>query len=203
MQNKLQELTDKLYNEGLSKGKQAADQLLSNAKKEAAEIIANAKKEGEQIVANATKEALELKTKAENDIKMAGMQTISAVRQQIETAIIAKSVGSDIAKAANDTEFIKEIILTIAKAFNPSSEASVDLNLILPEKQEKEFGNFITAKLHEICKEGLTVTYSKSLDNGFKIGPKDGGYLINFTEEEFNGLISQYIRPKTRSILFG
>ena len=39
MQNKLQELTDKLYNEGLSKGKQEAELLRANAKKEAEKII--------------------------------------------------------------------------------------------------------------------------------------------------------------------
>ena len=39
MQNKLQELTDRLYNEGLSKGKQEADQLLANAREEARQIV--------------------------------------------------------------------------------------------------------------------------------------------------------------------
>ena len=33
MQNKLQELTDKLYNEGLSKGKQEGEAILNEAKK--------------------------------------------------------------------------------------------------------------------------------------------------------------------------
>ena len=32
MQNKLQELTDKLYNEGLSKGKQEGEAILNEAK---------------------------------------------------------------------------------------------------------------------------------------------------------------------------
>ena len=33
MQNKLQELTDKLYNEGLSKGKQEGEAILNEAKR--------------------------------------------------------------------------------------------------------------------------------------------------------------------------
>ena len=40
MQNKLQELTDKLYNEGLSKGKQEGEELLAKAKVQAEEIVA-------------------------------------------------------------------------------------------------------------------------------------------------------------------
>ena len=40
MENKLQELTDKLYNEGLSKGKKEGEEILANARKEAADIVA-------------------------------------------------------------------------------------------------------------------------------------------------------------------
>ena len=48
MQNKLQELTDKLYNEGLSKGKQEGEEILAKAKVQAEEIIAKAKAEAEE-----------------------------------------------------------------------------------------------------------------------------------------------------------
>ena len=50
MSNKLQELTDRLYNEGLSKGKEEGEILLFKARKEADEIIANARKQAEDIV---------------------------------------------------------------------------------------------------------------------------------------------------------
>ena len=53
MQNKLQELTDKLYNEGLSKGKEEGEALLAKAKAEAAEIVAAAKKEAAGIISKA------------------------------------------------------------------------------------------------------------------------------------------------------
>ena len=43
--DKLQELTDKLYNEGLAKGKEEGARILEDAKKKAEEIIANATKD--------------------------------------------------------------------------------------------------------------------------------------------------------------
>ena len=46
MQNKLQELTDKLYQEGLSKGKQEGENLVAQAKAEADRIIKEAQAEG-------------------------------------------------------------------------------------------------------------------------------------------------------------
>ena len=53
MQNKLQELTDKLYNEGLSKGKQAGEAIVREAKAKADGILSAARKEAEDIVSNA------------------------------------------------------------------------------------------------------------------------------------------------------
>ena len=42
MQNKLQELTDKLYEEGLSKGKEEGARILEDARQEAERILAEA-----------------------------------------------------------------------------------------------------------------------------------------------------------------
>ena len=88
MQNKLQELTDKLYNEGLSKGKNEGEAILANAKVQAEEIIAQAKKEAEAIVAGAQKEAQDLKTRTAGEIALASRQSISQTRQAIEGLVI-------------------------------------------------------------------------------------------------------------------
>ena len=84
MQNKLQELTDKLYNEGLSKGKQEGEAVLANARVQAAEIVDNAKKEAAGIVAAARKEAENIRAKADGDLRIAAGQSIEATRQAIE-----------------------------------------------------------------------------------------------------------------------
>ena len=44
MENKLQELTRKLYDEGLEKGRADADKLVADAKAEAARLVAEAKR---------------------------------------------------------------------------------------------------------------------------------------------------------------
>ena len=112
MQNKLQELTDKLYNEGLSKGKQEAELLRANAKKEAEKIIADAKNEAANIIASAKKEAEQIKSRVENDLRMASNQTIAAVKQQVENLIISKALSNPVKASMTDAEFLKSVILT-------------------------------------------------------------------------------------------
>ena len=79
MSNKLQELTDKLYNEGLSKGKEEGELLLAQARVEADKIRATGRREAALMVAEAEKTAAALKEKAESDIRMASAGRTSRI----------------------------------------------------------------------------------------------------------------------------
>ena len=201
MQNKLQELTDKLYNEGLSKGKQEGEELLAKAKVQADDIITKAQAEAERIIAAAQKQAEEIKTKTASDVKMAASQSIAATKKDIETLIVGKMTGEAVKKALSSADFIKELIQAVAEKF--TTDGPVDLNLVLPESLKKDLEPFATKELAKILGAGVEASFSKKVAGGFQIGPKDGGYFVSFTEETFNQLISEYLRPATKKLLFG
>ena len=201
MQNKLQELTDKLYNEGLSKGKQEGEEILAKAKAQAEEIVAKAQAEAAQILAAAQKQAEEVKTKTASDVKMAASQSIAATRKDIETLIVGKMTDEAVKKALSTPDFIKEIIKAVAEKF--TTDGPVELALILPESLKKDLEPFVTKELATILNAGVEASFSKKVSGGFKIGPKEGSYFISFTEETFNRLISEYLRPTTKKLLFG
>ena len=201
MQNKLQELTDKLYNEGLSKGKQEGEELLAKAKAQVDEMIAKAQAEAAQIIAAAQKQAEEIKTKTASDVKMASTQSIAATKKDIETLIVGKMTNEAVKKALSTPDFIKELIKTVAEKF--TTDGPVDLDLVLPESLKKDLEPFATAELAKILGAGVQASFSKKVAGGFQIGPKDGGYFVSFTEDTFNQLISEYLRPATKKLLFG
>ena len=201
MQNKLRELTDKLYNEGLSKGKQEGEELLAKAKVQAEEMIAKAQAEAAQIVAAAQKQADEIKSKVASDIRMASSQSLAATRSDIETLVVGKMTDEAVKKALTSAEFVKELIQAVAAKF--TTEGPVDLALILPESLQKELEPFVNNELAKILGAGVEASFSKKVSGGFKIGPKNGGYFVSFTDETFNELIAEYLRPATKKILFG
>ena len=201
MQNKLQELTDRLYNEGLSKGKQEGEELLAKAKVQAEEIVAKAQAEAAQIVAAAQKQAEELKTKTASDIKMAAAQSIAATKKDIETLIVGKMTEADVKKALTSAEFVKELIKAVAGRF--TTDGPVDLAVVLPESLKSEVEPFVTNELAKTLGAGVEASFSKKVSGGFRIGPKEGGYFVSFTDETFNELISEYLRPATKKLLFG
>ena len=201
MHNKLQELTDKLYNEGLSKGKQEGEALLQEATAKADSILAEARKEADGIIAKARKEAEELKTRVNADLKMAANQSIAATKQDIEKIVVAKITDKEVKTALSSADFLKEIITAVARNFNAAEP--VDLEVVLPESLKKEMEPFVAKELSSILKSGITASFSKKIGGGFTIGPKDGSYFISFTDETFTDLISEYLRPAAKKILFG
>ena len=201
MQNKLQELTDKLYKEGLSKGKQEGEEILAKAKDQAEEIIGKAKAEAEAIIAAAQKEAEDLRTKVTGDLKMAAGQSVAATRQDIETLIPTKMTEGEISSALTSADFVKQVILAVAKGFNAQDAAA--LELVLPESLKKELEPFVAKELATVLNGGVQASFSKKISGGFNIGPKDGGYFISFTDETFKALIAEYLRPATKKLLFG
>lgn len=201
MQNKLQELTDKLYNEGLSKGREEGEALLAKAKSQAADIVAEAEKKAAEIMTKAEKEAEAYKVKVAGDLKMAASQSVQATRKDIEDLVVFKMTGSATEKALSDEAFVKEVIKAVAEKFN--AETAMDLNLVLPESLKSSLEPFVKNELSSILKGQVNASFSKKIAGGFTIGPKDGSYFISFTDETFKELISEYLRPATRKLLFG
>lgn len=201
MQNKLQELTDKLYNEGLSKGREEGEALLAKAKSQAADIVAEAEKKAAEIMTKAEKEAEAYKVKVAGDLKMAASQSVQATRKDIEDLVVFKMTGSATEKALSDEAFVKEVIKAVAEKFN--AETAMDLNLVLPETLKSSLEPFVKNELSTILKGQVNASFSKKIAGGFTIGPKDGSYFISLTDETFKELISEYLRPATRKFLFG
>ena len=201
MQNKLQELTDRLYNEGLSKGKQEGEELLAKAKVQAEEIVAKAQAEAAQIVAAAQKQAEDLKTKTASDVRMAAAQSLAATKKDIETLIVGKMTDEAVKKTLSSADYVKELIKAVAEKF--TTDGPVELAVVLPEALKKELEPFVTDELAKTLGAGVEASFSKKVSGGFQIGPKEGGYFISFTDETFTELISEYLRPTTKKLLFG
>ena len=72
-----------------------------------------------------------------------------------------------------------------------------------PEKLQKELEPFVKNELTKALGKGVEASFAKKINGGFKIGPKDGSYFISLTDESFQELIGDYLRPTTKEILFG
>jgi V/A-type H+-transporting ATPase subunit E len=203
MQNKLQELTEKIYKEGLSKGTEEANQILSKAKDDAARIVADAKKEAEQIVSLARKEADDYKKNVETETSISVRQVFSGLKLDVAKLIESEVLKAPVVDALKDADFLKKIIEAAILNWNRVESENVSLNLLVPEELQKSMNEHFSAKALAKLNVGLKVIADSNISYGFKIGPQDNSYIVNFTDNDFEALFSEFARPRIVKMLFG
>jgi V/A-type H+-transporting ATPase subunit E len=203
MNDKLQELTRKIYEEGLEKGKKEAGEILSNAKHEADELLKNARKEAEKIIEQAKKESEELKKNVQSELNLSSKQAINALKQRLTDLVVTKSIRGTLDKAFDDNEFIQKIILAIVANWDKIDKSGGDITVVLPEKDKGKLDDFLKGKIAKQIQSGLTIDFEEGMKSGFKIGPADGSFRISFTESDFENFFKQYLRPRTKKLLYG
>ena len=196
-------MTRKLYDEGLEKGRADADKLVADAKAEAARLVAEAKAEAEAIVKAAEAKAEDLRKNSMAEISLAGKQAVAKLKEQVAEMIIAKSTVEGVKAANLDAEFVKKMLLEVAHNWNGASSENVSLSAMLPEAKKAELDAAIEKSAKELLAAGVEVGYSKNVKSGFKVGAKNGGYYISFSDEDFNALLGEYLRDKVAALIFG
>jgi V/A-type H+-transporting ATPase subunit E len=203
MENKLQELTQKLYTVGVEKAQIEAEKIIADAQTKANHIIKNANVEAETIIANAKTESAELKKKIESELKLSSKQVIATVKNQVTNLVVQDLLSKDIEKALGDNDFIKTVIELMVKKWQPDEAESTDLQIILPQDKKDNFNKYIKEKINQLLAKGLTVSFEDNFKSGFKIAPKDNSYIINFAQEDFDNFFKTYLRAKTANLLYG
>lgn len=200
MENKkLQELTEKLYAEGLSKGREEAEKMVAEAEAKAAKLIAEAEQKAAEIQKAAEAKAAELKKNNETEMALSTRQVVAALKENITNLVVAKSVEPSVHAALLDVEFVKEMLLGIARGWNGERVA---LEAILPAEMKARFESEAEAAVKALLAEGIEVGYSDRVKSGFKVAPKNGGYYISFTEEDFSALLAEYLKEKVTKMLY-
>lgn len=200
MQTKLQELTEKIYSEGVEKAKLEADAIIKAAQEKAKAIEQEALSKADNIVAEAESKAESLKLHIESELKMSIGQAVAALKQTIANTVCMKAIQPSVKELFGDKEFLKGLIGNLIKGF--AEKGTMDLLLILPEKDRQELETYYKNQLASELNKGLELSFSDGVRSGFKIGPADGSYIISFSDTDFTNFFKDYLRPKTKEILF-
>lgn len=200
MENKLDILTKKLYDEGVEKAKTEGDGIIGKAQQEAELLVAEAKRQAEVIIARANEEADSLKKKAEAEMVLSARQAVTALKQSVTNLITAKVAGEMAKSGFNDKTYVQELLMTMIKGWDVAS-GSLDLDVVLPAEEKARFESFVAGQYKELLDKGLGIKVG-NLSEEFVIQPKDGGYQIVFSEALFEAFFSQYMKSFTKTLLY-
>lgn len=202
MDNKLEQLTRKLYDEGLSKGRSEGERIVSEANAKARTIIAEAESRATAIERKAADAAEDLRKNTMTEIALAGRGAVARIKEEIASLITSRSIEGGVRQAGLDAAFIKEMLIAVAHNWQGASAGKVSLSALLPEARRAELDKAFAGSVAGLLAEGVEVGYSPEVRTGFRVGEKGGGYYIGFSDENFEALLSGYLREKVSELLF-
>ena len=200
MSQKLQELTQKLYQEGVEKARAEANVILGDAEAEKRELLQAARQEAETLVANGKKDAERLVAKSEAELKLAAKQALSALKQELVNLLSGNVLSRELAGALADKEVVKRLIVEIAAKWG--SDEQTDLRVTLSQRQQSELEGFLKKELKAELDKGLIVEFSERVKSGFRIRAQDGSYMLSFAEQDFEQYFYSFIKERTKALLF-
>ena len=115
MENKIQELTDKIYREGVEKGNEEAQRIVSEAQAKAEKLIEDARKQAEEIVASAKKTADELSENTKSELKLFAGQALNALKTEVTNLLTNETVSEAVKNFTSDKEYFNKFVVSLAK----------------------------------------------------------------------------------------
>ena len=173
MENKIQELTDKIYREGVEKGNAEAQRLIANAQEEAKKIVEDAHKEAESIIATSRKSA-----------------------DEIATMVTDKIVTAPVKEFAQNKDFLNAFIVALATKW------SVDEPIVISTADAESLKKYFAANAKALLDKGVKIEQVNGIKTLFSVSPADGSYKVNFGEEEFMNYFKEFLRPQLVEMLF-
>lgn len=202
MEAKLQELTDRIYQEGVERARKEAEEIIADARQKAEHLLKEAQREAEHTRTKAGEEAEELRRNVTSELQLSAKQAVSGLKQEITQLILTRLLSEPLKETFKDKAFLQRIIESAIQNWN-SADSQAGLALLLPEKEREGLKQYFEARTRELLKEGLEVTLDDRLTQGFRIGPGDDSYVVSFTPEDFEQFFRLYLRPHAAKLLYG
>jgi len=202
MEGKLKELTQKIYSEGLEKAQKEGQMIVRKAEEEAKQLLEKAKKEADQMIKRAEQEAQQLKQRTLSEIRMASEQAMASLRQEITRMLVDAAIRPGLKETLASEQVIGEVIVTLARQWSKDTPR-LDMAVVLPEKHKEKLLGWFKSQAADLLEKGMEIRFESRMEGGFKIGPKDGSFLLSFTEKDFHEFFLSFLKPQAKEILFG
>jgi len=193
---KIQELTEKIYREGVEKGQAEADRIIGEAKQTAEQIIAEAREQAKAIEAQAQKKAGELEANTKSELKLYTSQALNALKSEIVNVLTDKVSKEAAASLAADKNFLGQFAVMLAGKWADNGA------VVLSSSEAESLKSYFAAQAKELLDKGVTINKVNGKETMLSISPADGSYKVNFGKEEFEAYFKNFLRPQLVEMLF-
>lgn len=202
MTSKIQELTEKIYLEGVDKAQNQANTILKEAENKAAGLISDARSKADQIIREAEEKSMEINRDLKEELQSISSQTIAITKQKITDSIVTDASKKITKVLFDDKQFLEALVLELVKKWDMDNGPVDDLSLILSEKQLKDLEVVFKSAALQSMQSKNQILFDESIKNGFQIISNREGFKVSFSEEDLEQFFKKFMKPRIQEFLF-
>lgn len=193
---KIQELTEKIFREGVEKGQAEAERIVAEAREQAQHIVEEARQQAQAIEALAQKKAQEMESNTKGELKLYTNQALNALKSEIANVLTECTVDKAVKGLVTDKNFLGQFAVALAGKWAEDGE------VVISSSDADGLKAYFAANAKELLDNGVTIEKVNGKDTFLTIAPADGSYKVNFGKEEFEAYFKGFLRPQLVEMLF-
>lgn len=212
----IEELIERLRDEGVAKGRDEAERIVADAEARARFLVSQAQDEADELVNKARSEAKSLTQSAEDALQIAARDMLLSLRERLSHRF-AGEVRRLIGQEIQEPETIRQLIVAVAARQSELLPDDKDLEILLPrqvldmaelssdpgELAEGELSKIVLGLTDAMLREGITIQVADSDATGIKAKVVDDEIEVEVTTESVAALLLEHLQPRFRALLEG
>lgn len=210
----VEELIERLREQGVAAGRSQADELLEQARRRAEQRLNEARREAEEIVQHARAEASKAQQAGEEAVQLAVRDAVLRLKSELVERF-ADRVRRLVTRELEDQVFLRQLILEVAGRAAPPTDQ--DARILLPkdvvgleqlrrnpeEVKEGTLSHFVVTVTKELLREGIEIGARDDEAGGIRIQLDGDDLEIDLTDRAVADLLLRHLVPRFRAMMEG
>ena len=197
MDVKLEQLIEKIKNEGVLEAQKNSEEIKTKAKNDAQALIDDAHKKADEIRKKTEKEAEQFTRSSQAALKQASRDLALSVREQL-IKLCDTVFQHEISKTLTP-DLLKEMIVKIVDKW-PAKEGQT-MEVLLSKEDRKKVEELILARVKDKAKNRIVIKTSPAVDKGFRISVEGENTYYDFSDESILEAIKDLVNPVLAHII--
>lgn len=211
----VQQLINRLRDEGVHEGEKQREQLLQEAKAKATAMLEQAGADAKRIREQSQAEADKIRSASEAALQLAVRDAAMKLREEISNRL-ASELRELVARQLESSDFLKKALLEVTRRSSPDASQG-RTRVLLPDKvlrvedlrqdpEELENGSltaFAVKLAKEVLSRGIEIAPGPDNRPGIRIDLVDQDIRIDMTDEAVSQLLLKHLTPRFRALMAG
>lgn len=197
MEMDLKNLIDKIKQDGVKEADAQAKKIIAEATEKAKAIIKDADNKKAESIKEAGLRAKDFQAQAEKALKQSARDVLLTLRGRV-TEFFERVVKQKTSEALK-IEVLQEIIISAVNNFRKDTD--LDIEVLVSKKDREKLEKTLFNSLSKEAKDHLTLSESKGIEAGFRIGENGKGSYFDFTDDAISEAFTRYLNPKLVEML--